>query len=362
MEQLIEKGIDSISQNEEQPTPQLESVRNYWLNGDVSKRIKQYENINVEEAYRCFLNATHPKVFKRNLWKAVAAIAATVVLAFLVAHFYDHSQEPSDEVKIMLAKKIPVLSDSLPQLKLGNGQVISLNHPNTRINQSGIQALVGNSCIAINTDEDAPVEMVELSIPRGCQYQVVLPDGSTVNLNSGSKLRFPSVFKKERHVELVGEAYFSVQKDGRTFQVTCPTGTIQVLGTTFNVKSFGSKQASVTLYTGKVAYRSQGHYVLMKPGEKLTQQGNDISVITITDQKDKSWKEGIISFDDESLQDVMADIERIYDVEVKYDCDVSDLRFSGVCKRSQSVDNVMKILGLTEEFEYEIVGKTIIIK
>lgn len=356
----IDRTIDSIENNEEQPTPHLEAVRHYWHFEDVSKRIMQYEEINVAKAYHNFSHAIHPKK-EWNVWKIAAAIAAAIIVAVLFI-YPNHTLQPSQEIKTMLAKKIPVLSDSMPQIKLSNGQIIALNQPNTQINQQGIHAIVGNSSIVINTEEDSPVEMLELSIPRGCQYQVALPDGSIVTLNSGSKLRFPNTFKDKRNVILTGEAYFDVKKDGRPFSVTCPQGTIYVKGTTFNIKTYNSKQTYVTLYTGKVVYESQGQTVSMKPGDKLIQDGVNISLQHATTEEDRTWKEGLISFDDESLTDVMSDIERIYDVHVIYERNVDDLRFSGICKRNQSVESFMQIMGLTEEFEYEIQGKNIIIK
>lgn len=352
--------IESIENNEEQPTPQLEAVRHYWHLEDVSKRIVQYEEINVVRAYRNFSHAIHPQRTWKA-WKIAVAIAAAIIIAVFVI-YPRHTLQPSQEIKTMLAKKIPTLSDSLPQIKLSNGQIIVLNHPNTQINLQGANAIVGNSSVAINADEEAPVEMLELSIPRGCQYQVALPDGSIVTLNSGSKLRFPNTFKDRRNVVLMGEAYFDVKKDGRPFSVTCSQGTINVKGTSFNVRTYNGKQTYVTLYTGKVVYESHGQTVAMKPGDKLIQNGENISLRHEMTEEDRSWKEGIISFDDESLTDVMADIERIYDVHVTYERNVDDLHFSGICKRNQSVESFMQIMGLTEEFEYEIHGKNITIK
>ena len=79
-----------------------------------------------------------------------------------------------------------------------------------------------------------------LSIPRGGEYQVVLPDGTKVWMNAASTLRYPTRFTgNERKVFLNGEAYFEVVKNARMpFRVIVDTDmTVQVLGTHFNIKA-----------------------------------------------------------------------------------------------------------------------------
>lgn len=359
----FEKAVSSIANDEQQSDALLENVRHYWNHGDVSMRIRQYVEIDVDKAYSVFVARIHSKNRRISMWTRIVSVSvAAVLLAGIILTGLFFEQKPDPRVMAMLDKSIPVLSDSLPRLRLPNGKVVILSWQAGRIDSMGLNAIVGKSGMALTTNDDAPVEMLELSIPHGCQYQLALPDGSIVSLNSGSSIRFPNRYEASRYVYLSGEAYFDVKKDGTSFDVHCAQGTIHVLGTTFNVRSYGKAKTSVSLYTGNVRYESKGRIVELSPGESLVQQGDDISLHRKETLSSRSWKDGIISFDDECLGDVMADIERIYDVDVVFVRDVGNLHFTGQCKRTTSIEDIMRIMGATEEFDYEIEGRTIYIK
>src|SRR5690606_11476331 len=97
--------------------------------------------------------------------------------------------------------------------------------------------------------DDEPI-FNTITIPRGGQYQLTLPDGTKVWLNSSSSLRFPVSFvKNSRVVELEGEAYFEVatlydpkdKTQRRPFLVKTASQQIEVLGTHFNVNAYGNE-------------------------------------------------------------------------------------------------------------------------
>ncbi len=358
------KAVESIEKDEPQSDDKLKAVRAFYNSKKVSDRIHAYLEVNTDVAYNQFLSKVHS--FKNNsYWKfaTVGAVAAMLLITFFLFHPHYTRQQQSPEVVAMLKKKIPALSDSLPMIRLANGKVVVLSKAGQNLTKAGLSATVGQSSIALNDDGDnVPVEMLELVIPCGRQYQVSLPDGSMVSLNSGSTLRFPNHFTSTREVYLRGEAYFEVKKDGRPFKVTCPAGAVNVLGTTFNVCAYSGDKASIALYTGKVRYENNGRKVELSPGEQIVKSGNQISVNQIYNKQTAAWKDGFIYFTDDSLCDIMDDIERIYDVKVVYQKDVRDIRFTGECKRTESVGDFMKVIGLTQEFEYEIHNKTIIIK
>lgn len=358
------KAVESIEKDEPQSDDKLKAAKTFYNSKKVSDRIHAYFEVDTDAAYNQFLSKVHS--FKINFyWKyaAVGAVAAILLITFFL--FYPHytRQPQSPEVITMLKKKIPVLSDSLPMIRLANGKVIVLSKAGQNLAKAGLNATVGQSSIALNAEsDDAPVEMLELVVPCGCQYQISLPDGSMVSLNSGSTLRFPNRFTSARDVYLRGEAYFEVKKDGRPFKVTCPAGAVNVLGTTFNVRAYSGDKASVSLYTGKVRYENNGRKVELLPGEQIVKSGDQISVKEIYNKQSAAWKDGFIYFTDDSLCDIMDDIARIYDVKVVFQKDVRDVRFTGECKRAESVEDFMKVMELTQEFEYEMHNKTIIIK
>ena len=91
--------------------------------------------------------------------------------------------------------------------------------------------------------------------PVSARQTIHLPDGSTVILNQGSKLNYPSTFNgKTRDVYLSGEGFFDIQHNSRQpFFVHIGKVSVKVLGTTFNIKAFPSKPTiEVTVTRGKV--------------------------------------------------------------------------------------------------------------
>ena len=97
----------------------------------------------------------------------------------------------------------------------------------------------------------------ETTVPLGSQTKILLPDGSTAVLNSGSILKYPlSYGKKERNVYLVGEGYFEVAKNKeKVFQVHAGDMKVKVTGTVFNVRSYPEDlSAEVSLINGGVDF------------------------------------------------------------------------------------------------------------
>ncbi len=153
--------------------------------------------------------------------------------------------------------------------------------------------------------------MNEIIIPRGRQYRITLEDGTAVLMNSESSLRFPNRFTNSREIELKGQAFFDVTKDGRPFRVTCPTGTVTVLGTSFDIRSYEGESTLVTLVKGKVKFAYASAEVTLKPGEQVCQSEEGLKVYVVDTHRFTAWKDGLIYFDD-NLESVMRNIERIY--------------------------------------------------
>jgi ferric-dicitrate binding protein FerR (iron transport regulator) len=203
-----------------------------------------------------------------------------------------------------------------------------------------------------------------LVTPRGGQYQLLLPDGSKVWLNAASSVRFPTSFSgKERHVELTGEAYFEIAKDAsRPFRVDAPGGMqVEVLGTHFNIMSYTDENAiNTTLLEGSVKVREGSVSSLLRPGEQasLNKASDGISVSNADVDETIAWKNGLFRFEGATIEAVMKQIARWYDVEVIYKGSVSK-HFRGMISRSVDISQVIKMLELTSEVHFKIDGKTI---
>ena len=119
-----------------------------------------------------------------------------------------------------------------------------------------------------------PGEWFEAYAPYGKTLRVVLPDGSEVVINSGSKLIYPDRFGPDRRqVFLAGEGYATIAKDpGRPFVMSAGEVDVRVLGTKFNLKSYAEdSEVEVTLVEGSVEMETKlggdDRIVRLRPGE-----------------------------------------------------------------------------------------------
>ncbi len=114
----------------------------------------------------------------------------------------------------------------------------------------------------------------EIDVPYGSRSAVIMPDGSKIWLNAGSKIKYDRHFDIDsREVFLEGEAYFDVKKTKRPFIVYTSHISIHVLGTRFNVKSYPDEDnIETTLVEGNIRIESKksNKPVFLKPREKLT--------------------------------------------------------------------------------------------
>ncbi|HWK06049.1 MAG TPA: FecR domain-containing protein [Puia sp.] len=268
---------------------------------------------------------------------------------------------------------------------------------NTKILKSG----KGQLAYSVNPSADQPVSYNTLSIPRGGQYQLVLPDGSKVWLNAASSLRFPTAFRgKERKVELTGEAYFEVTKNtSMPFKVSIVSSStvrqgssvdrqdaggekmeIEVLGTGFNVMAYeDEKNIRTTLLEGAIKLilssgrspsggrvptpsRGGGEDRRLKPGQQaqLDKQGRMEVIDRADTELAVAWKNGRFQFDDAGIRTIMNQVSRWYDVDIEYNGNVPDKLFTG--KISRNV-NVSQVLGMLEYagLHFQIEGKKIIV-
>ncbi len=202
---------------------------------------------------------------------------------------------------------------------------------------------------------NAPISYNTISTPKGRQFTLQLPDGSKVWLNAASSLRYPVAFAgAERKVEITGEAYFEVAKNKKMpFKVSINNKTtVEVLGTHFNVNAYNDEETiKTTLLEGVVKVSHEKQTQLLQPGEQASvsqpsQKSQSITVQTTDVDAAVAWKNGTFSFTNASLETVMRQLARWYDIEVEFVGAVPGGAFSGEIDRALSLDQVLK--GLTK--------------
>ena len=204
-----------------------------------------------------------------------------------------------------------------------------------------------------------------MSTPRGGEYQLTLPDGTKAWLNAASSITYPTAFiGKERIVRITGEVYLEVAKDKtKSFRVHANDVQLEVLGTHFNVNAYGDERTvSTTLLEGSVKVNAPGGSRVIAPGEQANvAQGGKMTVNTnVNLAETMAWKNGRFVFEGASIETVMRQLSRWYDVEIKTVETVDDLFFVDV-PRNKKISDVLKALELTGKVKFKIEGKTILI-
>ena len=226
-----------------------------------------------------------------------------------------------------------------------------------------VMALASGATIhMLVSDYSTEISYNEIEVPYGQMSQVRLADGSSVWLNSGSTLKYPSSFnKKKREVFINGEAYFEVEKDKSCpFVVNSNKFSIQVLGTSFNVTSYAQDKASnVTLVEGKIKLFSEekNWSAILKPGQSADlDQGRISEISNVETDFYTSWKNGKITFRQEALGDIALKLERWYNTEIQFkEESIKKLKFSGTLIKNKPVDQVLKSICIIDDrIEYKI--------
>lgn len=188
---------------------------------------------------------------------------------------------------------------------------------------------------------------------RGTQLAVFLPDGSKVDLNAESSITYkPLWWMIARNVELQGEAYFEVEK-GSTFNVHSGDYTVSVLGTSFNIFSRAGKYA-VTCLSGKVSVAGQTDSVILTPDMQALVSNKRLTAASMEDAGEViSWKEGKFVFAGVPLVEVIQEIERQYDINVRPNSNL-DYLYSGNFTKTQKPDDVLKIVGKAFSIEFKM--------
>lgn len=208
-----------------------------------------------------------------------------------------------------------------------------------------------------------------VSVNKGQRAGITLPDGTIVHLNSESKLTYTPDFNgKLREVVLEGEAFFEVTPNKeKPFIVKTSVFDVEVLGTSFNVSVYNDENIVETaLMEGKVKLTMQGcpsKPVYLTPSQKFIYSRSDRqgTISIMEGDTELAWKQGILAFNAEPLEEVFRKIERWYGVTMHYDKEslVND-NFTGQFKMI-SIQEMMNILRMHYNLKFKIENNDIYI-
>lgn len=211
------------------------------------------------------------------------------------------------------------------------------------------------------------VEWLTKTSKAGTKMSFHLPDGSLVKLNSNSSISFPAQFSDSiREVKLIGQAFFDVEHNEKLpFVVTSGDLKIKVLGTSFDVNSKPeNKEQKVSLLTGKVkVITASGMTEQLRPLEMVSycKEAKELVKGDFDPEVMTGWKDGIIKFDNTDHKEVFEILEEWYDVEITVK---DNVMFKGGINgryENEMLDNVLKGLSYSENFDYKIENKKVTI-
>jgi ferric-dicitrate binding protein FerR (iron transport regulator) len=203
-----------------------------------------------------------------------------------------------------------------------------------------------------------------LLVPAGKDYQVVLADGSTVQLNAYSSLRFPFNFSaKTREVFLSGEAYFTIAKNAQqTFIVHSGETAVKVLGTSFNINAYSDSLIITSLVEGSILTSdNEEAEVKLQPGtEAIYRKGYLRQIHSFDENITLAWRKGQYNYYNESLGTLNAVIRHWYGKEFLFkDSLLEAKKLTGIIERDKPLTDFLDGLGKTSGLTYKINGDKI---
>ena len=309
---------------------------------------------------------------RRHLWSTRLKIsAAAALLCFCVAGAYLLIHKKSRQLIAVKQNDLPPGTNKAI-LTLADGQKINLDDAKSGqlASQAGISITKSANgelvyTVAKNPSSEASAATNTIETPKGGQYQVRLPDGTHVWLNAASSLTYPTTFSSaERKVSLTGEGYFEVAGNAKKpFLIEVDGQTeVKVLGTQFNINAYPEeKTMNTTLVEGAVLLRSKNRSARLVPGQQgqIDKGGDPIALVDHVDlDQVMAWKNGFFSTGEASLEMIMRQVERWYDVKVVYK-EAVEAEFVAKLPRDLPLSKLLQLLELTKQVHFKVDGNRV---
>lgn len=229
----------------------------------------------------------------------------------------------------------------------------------------------------------------QFNVPKGSESEVILPDGTKVNLNAGSVLKYSGDYGlTARHVTLEGEGYFDVETDHeKPFIVEAFGLKIKALGTIFNVKAYPEENSiTTTLIEGAVRIEGEGVDLIMTPKQKITytkgvlieqlpqEEKTEVAVKSSILEKAEyskespqiklasnvntieltAWKDGRLIFNSEELRNLSILLERKFNVDINIESEeLLNYKFTGTFHQ-ETLEQILNVINLSAPIKYQI--------
>ncbi len=348
------------------------------------------DNEDLREEFERVRRLTALEANKAKMWKQVQSRMnknsryqvkrylkyAAIIVAFVLAGgtWWMVKENPEEIISVELSET-SMLSPGTPKayILFSSGQRMDLTttEHDTMIMEKGMQVRVGSSGkISYIPGDSGSVLKQEIVyntivVPRGGEYKLELADGTLVWLNSDSELRYPVKFAgSQRDVWLKGEGYFEVSKNPeKPFRVVVDDMIVKVLGTSFNINAYKDQgNILTTLVSRKVDIQDMSgkSLVVMRTNQQVDFRHGKISVQEVDVTRFVSWIDGKFYFNDMTLENIMSQLQRWYDIEVFFvDEELKSYPFTGVIRRDFTAGQIFEIIEKTTRVKFNVRGKCV---
>ncbi len=338
---------------------------------NFSRRNELYDSVNVRKAWNEVSAHLDINSGKSSLRRICTYAAAIMLPIFIVATAYWYIDIRSVK-QFSESTIVPGTPNAV--LIMANGSNINLHSGKDEKLLENDGTIIQNKSAELSYPVNTPtvskeIKLNTLIIPKGGEYRLVLSDGTRIFLNSMSKLVFPIKFTGNmREVTLEGEALFEVTKDSsKPFIVSTKGMKVEVLGTSFNIKSYPDEQQSyTTLVEGEVKLNSGNqlseiNYLTPNQQAVYNPSSETIAIQEVDANQVVQWTQGKYTFTNQTLDEIMKTLSRWYDFTYKYEDEgLKAIRFEGGLNKYEHIDPILDIIYKTGKVEITVKGNEVL--
>jgi transmembrane sensor len=292
--------------------------------------------------------------------------AAAILVMGLVTTGYLYNNRT--KVEPVTAAAVITPGSNKAVLTLSDGTQISLSDAAAGKLATNITMTTnGDVVYTAGTAPSSQTQFNTIATPRGGQWPgIVLPDGTRVILDAASSIRYPTQFTgAERLVELSGQAYFEVaHMEKQPFKIKAGGIVIEDIGTAFNVEAYPDESMIRTaLVEGSVKVITAEQAKTLVPGDLAAVKygSTHIDIKKAVMEEVTAWKNGQVSFNGKTVEEIMRQVSRWYDVDVVYEGVKPDRKFSGSISRNVQLKDLLNVLKF-QDLHIETEGNRLIVK
>ncbi|MEZ0183792.1 FecR family protein [Flavobacterium oncorhynchi] len=366
LREIVTKKNFDTSKIELLPFEDQELIKNLQSNGLLEEALLYLESIDADknwEELQVKLNLEEKTVVIN--WRSIFQYAAMFFCVLGLVYVFQYKTGKQNN---------KVVSPDAIQLVLENGdiQILNPNGEQQIIKKNG-EVVASQKENEINYHSAKSMNKLvynEIKIPYGKTFKITLSDGTLVNMNAGSSLKYPVQFINghNREVALDGEAFFDVAKDkAHPFIVKTRGVNVKVLGTKFNVSSYKEDtDINTVLVEGSVSLSDAANAntkTTLVPGEKgsWNSRNTEIAKEKVDTRFYTEWINGEIVFRKTAFKDIIIKLERTYNVTIENNRkDILDKKFNASFNKNiESIEKVLETMSKIQGFTYKVEGKLI---